>query len=124
MVERQVVEPLEQAIASVDGVVSTTSTSSTGLGTVTVELEYGADLDRATSALQTAVSRVQPQLPADVEPSVLAGSLADLPVVQLAIAAPGDPAELADRLDSSVVPLFEDIDGSATSPSPAPMRPG
>jgi HAE1 family hydrophobic/amphiphilic exporter-1 len=111
VVERQVVQPLEQAIATVDGVLATTSTASTGLATVTVELEYGSDLDRATSALQTAVSRVQPQLPADVEPQVLAGSLADLPVVQLAVAAPGDPADLADRLDSAVVPLFEGIDG-------------
>ncbi|HEV7726008.1 MAG TPA: efflux RND transporter permease subunit [Modestobacter sp.] len=111
VVERQLVEPLEQAVASVDGVLSTTSTASTGLATVTVELEYGSDLAAATSALQTAVSRVQAQLPADVEPQVLTGSLADLPVVQLAVAAPGDPAALSDQLDSAVVPLFEQIDG-------------
>ncbi|MGY5883351.1 efflux RND transporter permease subunit [Modestobacter lacusdianchii] len=111
VVERQVVQPLEQAIGTVDGVVATTSTASTGLATVTVELEYGSDIDRATAALQTAVSRVQAQLPADVEPQVLAGSLADLPVVQLAIAAPGDPAALSDRIDAAVVPLFEQVEG-------------
>jgi HAE1 family hydrophobic/amphiphilic exporter-1 len=111
VVERQVVEPLEQAISTVAGVVTTTSTASTGLATVTVELEYGSDLDRATSALQTAVSRVQAQLPTGVEPEVLAGSLADLPVVQLAIAAPGDAAGLADRIDTAVVPLFQQLDG-------------
>ncbi|KGH47084.1 hydrogenase expression protein [Modestobacter caceresii] len=111
VVERQVVQPLEQAIGTVDGVVATTSTASTGLATVAVELEYGSDIDRATAALQTAVSRVQAQLPADVEPQVLAGSLADLPVVQLAIAAPGDTAALSDRIDSAVVPLFEQVEG-------------
>ncbi|MCZ2848913.1 efflux RND transporter permease subunit [Modestobacter sp. VKM Ac-2978] len=111
VVERQVVQPLEQAIGTVDGVVATTSTASTGLATVAVELEYGSDIDRATAALQTAVSRVQAQLPADVEPEVLAGSLADLPVVQLAIAAPGDTAALSDRIDSAVVPLFEQVEG-------------
>nr|WP_279591107.1 efflux RND transporter permease subunit [Modestobacter marinus] len=111
VVARQVVQPLEQAIGTVDGVVATTSTASTGLATVTVELEYGSDLDRATAALQTAVSRVQAQLPADVEPQVLAGSLADLPVVQLAIAAPGDTAALSDRIDAAVVPLFEQVEG-------------
>lgn len=111
VVERQVVQPLEQAIGTVDGVVATTSTASTGLATVAVELEYGSDIDRATAALQTAVSRVQAQLPADVEPQVLAGSLADLPVVQLAIAAPGDPAALSDRIDAAVVPLFEQVEG-------------
>jgi HAE1 family hydrophobic/amphiphilic exporter-1 len=58
VVERQVVQPLEQAIGTVDGVVATTSTASTGLATVAVELEYGSDIDRATAALQTAVSRV------------------------------------------------------------------
>ncbi|MCZ2818677.1 efflux RND transporter permease subunit [Modestobacter sp. VKM Ac-2984] len=111
VVERQVVQPLEQAISTVDGVVATTSTASTGLGTVTVELEYGSDLDRATAALQTAVSRVQAELPSDVEPQVLAGSLADLPVLQLAIAAPGDAAALSDRIDATVVPLFEQVEG-------------
>jgi HAE1 family hydrophobic/amphiphilic exporter-1 len=111
VVERQVVAPLEQAISSVEGVLATTSTASTGLATVAVELEYGSDLDRATSALQTAVSRVQAQLPAEVEPQVFAGSLADFPVVQLAVAGPGSAAELADRIDSAVVPLFEGIDG-------------
>jgi hydrophobic/amphiphilic exporter-1 (mainly G- bacteria), HAE1 family len=111
VVERQVVQPLEQAISSVPGVVTVTSTASTGLAAVTVELEYGSDLTEATSALQTAVGRVAGELPADVEPQVLTGSLADFPVVQLAVAAPGDPAELSDRLDTSVVPLFERIEG-------------
>jgi len=95
----------------VDGVLSTTSTASTGLATVTVELEYGTDLDRATSSLQTAISRVAAGLPDDVEPEVFAGSLADLPVLQLAIASPADAATLADRIDRGVVPLFEGVDG-------------
>ena len=111
VVERQVVQPLEQAITSVTGVVAVTSTASTGLATVQIELEYGADLAEATSALQAAVSRAAPQLPDGVEPQVFTGSLADFPVVQLAIAAPGDPAELSERIDAAVVPLFERIEG-------------
>lgn len=111
VVERQIVEPLEQAITSVDGVLAVTSTASTGLATVAVELEYGSDIDEATSQLQTAVSRVSSDLPEGVEPEVLAGSIADLPVVQLAVASPADAATLADRIESGVVPLFEDIDG-------------
>ncbi len=111
VVERQVIEPLEQAISSVPGVLAVTSTASTGLAAVTIELEYGSDLDKATSALQTAVSRVAGRLPDGVEPQVFTGSLADFPVVQLAIAAPGDPAELSDRIDSAVLPLFERIEG-------------
>jgi HAE1 family hydrophobic/amphiphilic exporter-1 len=95
VVERQVVAPLEQAISSVTGVVAVTSTASTGLAAVQVELEYGANLDEATNALQSAVSRVAAQLPDGVEPQVFTGSLADFPVVQLAVAAPGDPAGLA-----------------------------
>ncbi|MCA0145212.1 efflux RND transporter permease subunit [Blastococcus sp. LR1] len=111
VVERQIVQPLEQAISSVPDVVAVTATASTGLAALTVELEFGSDLDAAAGALQTAVSRVQTQLPDDVEPQVFTGSLADLPVVQLAIAAPGDPAALAERIDTAVVPLFESIDG-------------
>ncbi|MCV2487778.1 efflux RND transporter permease subunit [Geodermatophilus sp. YIM 151500] len=111
VVERQVVEPLEQAIGSVDGVLAVTSTASTGLATIAVELEYGSDLDAATDELRTAVARTATQLPEGVEPEVLVGSLADLPVVQLAVAARGDPADVADRVEADVVPLFERIDG-------------
>ncbi|MFC7879481.1 efflux RND transporter permease subunit [Isoptericola sp. NPDC057391] len=114
VVEQRVTEPLEAAAQSVEGIESIGSTASTGSSVTTVQFEYGTDMDAATQRLQTAVTRIQSQLPEDVEPQVVTGSLDDLPVIQLAAAgADGDvdPAALADTVDTVVVPALEDLDG-------------
>ncbi|MEU2202567.1 efflux RND transporter permease subunit [Isoptericola sp. NPDC019482] len=115
VVEQRVTEPLEAAAQSVEGIESIGSTASTGSSVTTVQFEYGTDMDAATQRLQTAVTRIQSQLPEDVEPQVVTGSLDDLPVIQLAAAAGEDedvdPAALADTVDTVVVPALEDLDG-------------
>ncbi|GAB3096828.1 efflux RND transporter permease subunit [Isoptericola nanjingensis] len=114
VVEQRVTEPLEAAAQSVEGIESIGSTASTGSSVTTVQFEYGTDMDAATQRLQTAVTRIQSQLPEDVEPQVVTGSLDDLPVIQLAAAgADGDvdAAALADTVDTVVAPALEDLDG-------------
>ncbi len=117
VVEQRVTEPLEAAAQSVEGIESIGSTASTGSSVTTVQFEYGTDMDAATQRLQTAVTRIQSQLPEDVEPQVVTGSLDDLPVIQLAAAADEDAgddvdaAALADTVDTVVVPALEDLDG-------------
>jgi multidrug efflux pump subunit AcrB len=117
VVEQRVTEPLEAAAQSVEGIESVGSTASTGSSVTTVQFEYGTDMDAATQRLQTAVTRIQSQLPEDVEPQVVTGSLDDLPVIQLAAAAGQDSgddvdaAALADTVDTVVVPALEDLDG-------------
>ncbi|WP_402466985.1 efflux RND transporter permease subunit [Isoptericola aurantiacus] len=110
VVEESVTEPLEAAAQTVDGIESLSSTSATGMSTTTVEFTYGTDMDAATQRLTTAVTRTQSQLPEDVEPQVITGSLDDLPVIQLAVAGDGDLSELADDVDSVLVPALEDVD--------------
>lgn len=115
VVEQGVVEPVEAAVRAVPDIETITSTASTGLGLTTVELEYGTDLDAVTQRLQTAISRLQTQLPEGVEPTVITGSLDDLPVIQLAAAsdAGGDSgtSALAATIETVVVPALEDIEG-------------
>ncbi|GAA1711192.1 efflux RND transporter permease subunit [Isoptericola hypogeus] len=113
VVEERVTEPLEAAAQSVEGIESIGSTASTGSSVTTVQFEYGTDMDAATQRLQTAITRTQSQLPEDVEPQVITGSLDDLPVIQLAAAGVDgsvDAAELADTVDTVVVPALEDLD--------------
>lgn len=118
VVEQGVIEPVEAAVRSIPDIEAITSTASTGLGLTTIELEYGTDLDAATQRLQTAISRLQTQLPEGVEPTVITGSLDDLPVIQLAAAsdAGGDAgtSALAATIETVVVPALEDIEGVRT----------
>ncbi|PKW13094.1 efflux RND transporter permease subunit [Saccharopolyspora spinosa] len=111
VVEQQVTVPLEDSLRGVPGITGTTSTSRESSASVRVEFEYGTDIDAALGQLQRSVSRIESQLPEGVEPQVVAGSTADLPVVTLAATSPGDQQQLAARLDGRVVPELEGIDG-------------
>ncbi|ROS78649.1 efflux RND transporter permease subunit [Cellulomonas sp. PhB143] len=110
IVESQVSEPVEEAVKGVDGVESVSSTASTGMSVTTVQFVYGTDMDLAAQQMQTAINRSQSGLPDDVDPTVVTGSIDDLPVVQLAAAGGKDPAALASTVDTVVVPALEKLD--------------
>ncbi|WP_029253045.1 efflux RND transporter permease subunit, partial [Paraoerskovia marina] len=110
VVEDQVTEVVEEAAKAVDGVESISSTASTGMSVTTVEFAYGTNMDLAAQQMQTAVTRVQTQLPEDVDPQVVTGSIDDLPVIQLSAAGGESQEDLANTIDTVLVPALEKID--------------
>ncbi|MFJ8977644.1 efflux RND transporter permease subunit [Streptomyces sp. NPDC102282] len=112
VVEKQVVEPLENAIKAVDGVEGVTSTASEGNAVVMATFDFGDEGTKQLVAdIQQAVNRARIQLPDDVDPQVIAGSTDDIPTVVLAVTSDKDQQALADQLDRTVVPALEDIEG-------------
>ena len=111
VVEQQVSDVVESAVGGVPGLEGTSSTSSSGLSVVTVELEYGTGLTTAQQDVQTAVTRAERLLPEGADAQVITGSIDDLPVVQLAASGGASEADLAARLRDVVVPALEDVDG-------------
>ncbi|MFF3337503.1 efflux RND transporter permease subunit [Streptomyces flavidovirens] len=111
VVEKQVVEPLESTIKAVDGITGVTSTASEGNAVIMAQFDYGNDTKQLVADVQQAVNRSRAQLPDDVDPQVVAGSTDDIPTVLLAVTSGQDQQALADRLENSVVPVLEDIDG-------------
>ncbi|MGW3217523.1 efflux RND transporter permease subunit [Streptomyces parvus] len=112
VVEKQVVEPLENSLKAVDGVESITSTASEGNAIVMATFDFGDEGTKQLVAdIQQAVNRARAQLPADVDPQVIAGSTDDIPTVVLAVTSDEDQQTLADRLDRTVVPALQDIEG-------------
>ena len=59
----------------------------------------------------TAVNRVQQQLPADVTPTIFAGGTDDIQAIVLAASGGGDESALLDKLNDTVVPELNAIDG-------------
>ncbi|SCL13110.1 efflux RND transporter permease subunit [Micromonospora inyonensis] len=115
VVESQVTEPVENSLQGIPGVEEITSTSHEGSATVVVQYEFGTDVDDMVSKMQTAVNRIQGQLPTDVEPQVLAGSTDDLPAVVIAASGGGDdPRALAGKLKSAVLPELKAVEGVRT----------
>ncbi|MGW0546320.1 efflux RND transporter permease subunit [Streptomyces altiplanensis] len=111
VVEKQVVEPLENTIKAVDGITGVTSTASEGNAVIMAQFDYDNDTKQLVADVQQAVNRSRAQLPADVDPQVVAGSTDDIPTVLLAVTSSQDQQALADRLENTVVPRLEDIDG-------------
>ncbi|MFD0311772.1 efflux RND transporter permease subunit [Streptomyces sp. NPDC127119] len=113
VVEKQVVEPIEDNLEAVDGISGVTSTASEGNALIMASFDYGNDSARIVADVQQAVNRARVQLPDDVDPQVVAGSTDDIPTVVLAVTSGKDQQALSDQLDRTVVPALKDIDGVA-----------
>jgi HAE1 family hydrophobic/amphiphilic exporter-1 len=113
VVEKQIVEPIEDNLEAVDGISGVTSTASEGNAVIMASFDYGPDTQQLVADVQQAVNRARAQLPDDVDPQVVAGSTDDIPTVVLSVTSGEDQQALADRLDRTVVPALEDIDGVA-----------
>ncbi|MEU7032462.1 efflux RND transporter permease subunit [Streptomyces sp. NPDC046237] len=112
VVEKQVVEPLENTIKAVDGIKGVTSTASEGNALIMATFDYGDEGTKQLVAdVQQAVNRARVALPEGVDPQVVAGSTDDIPTVVLAVTSDRDQQALADQLERTVVPALEDIDG-------------
>ncbi|MGC4996175.1 efflux RND transporter permease subunit [Streptomyces sp. DT195] len=111
VVEKQVVEPIEDSLQGVDGITSVTSTASEGNAVIMASFDYGNDTKRLVTDVQQAVNRARAQLPDTVDPQVVSGSTDDMPTVVLAASSGADQQALADKLDRTVVPALKDIDG-------------
>lgn len=111
VVDADVSTPIETAIQGVSGLDSTSTTSSTGVSRVVASFTFGTDLAFAEQKLLSAVNRIAPQLPEDVDPQVIAFSFDDLPVTAVAVTGAEDPATLSDEITRTTIPELRDIDG-------------
>ncbi|TQS29282.1 efflux RND transporter permease subunit [Microbispora sp. KK1-11] len=111
IVEEQVTKPIESAFQGIAGVTDITSTSREGMSQVQVAYEYGTDIDQMIGKMQQAVSRIKAQLPADVDPQVVAGSTDDIPVMAIAVGDGGDQHAMLDKIEKIMVPELQSIEG-------------
>ncbi|GGQ45044.1 efflux RND transporter permease subunit [Streptomyces mutabilis] len=113
VVEKQVVEPIEDSLEAVDGISGITATASEGSAVIMASFDYGNGTQQLVADVQQAVNRARAQLPDDVDPQVVSGSTDDIPTVVLAVTSDKDQQALADQLDKTVVTELKDIDGVA-----------
>lgn len=112
VVDSQVSVLIENAVIGLEGLESTTVTSSTGLSLLRVSFEFGTSTSEATERLNNAISAVESSLPADVTPQVISGSFDSVPIIVLAISANnGDNETLSAELDKIAPSIFRQVDG-------------
>ena len=112
MVEHDVVEPIEEALAQVEGLKTMTSTARNGSGTIQLEMRVGRDVDAAVQDVQNKLAQVQFLLPAEVEPPVVQkANFEEFPILWISLSGPFSRAELADTARYVVRPRLQSVPG-------------
>jgi len=111
-VERNITTPLEQSIKTTSGVKEYDSFSNEGMSIITIQYEFGTDMNAKETEIQQAISgTVQSLPPTALAPEVAALNFNSLPVVQLAVSSSLPPEQLATQLGTQVVPQLQSIPG-------------
>ncbi len=86
VIEKDILEPVESVLVSMQGIRNLSSTADRGNGTVTLEFELDKNVDFALQEVQTLLGRAQRELPGSVEPPVVTKSnAADDPIMYLSL---------------------------------------
>ncbi len=115
-IETLITRPMEQALASVQGVERLSSESIEGSSQVRVQFAWGTDLDAAMGEISGRVERLKRSLPEGVEPPYLRRyDVASSPIVYFGLSGDISPAALTQLAETTVIPRFERVDGVAAA---------
>lgn len=106
--------PIEQQVSTIAEVSGTTTTSRSSVSIVTIELDYGTDIARATNRVEQQISRADDNFPEGLTYDVVSGGTSDIPLAYVAVTSDGTPLEVAERLRTTVVPALEQENGVAS----------
>jgi len=123
-IETNITRVLEDNLNTVSNLKKLTSKSQDNVSMITVEFEYGSDLNEGANEIRDVVSRVQSQLPDDIDyPTIFKFSTSMIPVMMIAVTAEESYPALNKLLDDKLVNVLNRVDGvGAVSVIGAPER--
>jgi HAE1 family hydrophobic/amphiphilic exporter-1 len=114
-VEKEILDPIEEQIASISGVKHISGKAYDGFGQIIVEFEFSKDLAEATQDLRDAISAKRADLPTEMkEPIIKKFNDTDRPIVSLALTSVTlSQAELTRLADPTITRELRSISGVA-----------
>ena len=110
--ETNITKVLENSLNSVDGLKEITSKSKDNISVVTLELEWGTNMDEAVNDVRSYIDIVKDNLPDGTSnPFIFKFSSSSMPIIQYAITADESYPGLEKLLDDEVIPLLNQVDG-------------
>jgi HAE1 family hydrophobic/amphiphilic exporter-1 len=116
VVEREVVDPMEEAISGISGIDRMRSNSLDSYASIIVEFDFSKDPKLATQEIRDKISSIRNDLPAEMEEPILTQfDPADRPIVSLTLSSPGlTGAELTRMADPEITRRLRGIAGVAS----------
>lgn len=111
-VETNITKPLEDALNSIQGIKELTSTSQDNTSVITLEFEWGVNLDESMNDVRGSIDMVLTNLPDGVQrPQVIKFSTSMMPIVMYAITAKESYPGLAKLITEKIINPLNRIDG-------------
>ncbi|MFQ6042620.1 MAG: efflux RND transporter permease subunit, partial [Candidatus Poribacteria bacterium] len=116
-IENLVTKPIEEVVSTVNRVKNVTSFSSEGTSSITVEFEWGTNLDFAAQDIRDSIDMISQWLPEDIErPLVMKFDISQMPVLFYGIASTKmTPIELKKYTEDVIKPQLEQVEGVASA---------
>ncbi|HSD27282.1 MAG TPA: efflux RND transporter permease subunit [Vicinamibacteria bacterium] len=112
IMETDVVDLVEDAVTSVEGVKEVSSSSRQGSANITVEFELERDIDVALQDVQSKLSQLQRRLPLGIDPPIVSKTNPeDEPIMRIAVVGSRPPTFVADYIRNVIRPQLQTIPG-------------
>jgi HAE1 family hydrophobic/amphiphilic exporter-1 len=123
-VEKEILDPIEEAISSISGVKNIMGTAEDGFATIMIEFLFDKPLVEATQDVRDAISGIRADLPAEMEePIIKKFNDTDLPIVSLALSSTTlSPGQLTRLADPGITREFRSIPGVAVVEVPGKVE--
>ncbi|NCA77378.1 MAG: efflux RND transporter permease subunit [Alphaproteobacteria bacterium] len=111
-VEQNITRKLEDGFGSITNLKKITSKSKDNISVVTLEFEWGTNLDEATNEVRNAVGLAERNLPDEVEaPTIFKISTSMMPVIMFSVTSNESYGAIKDILDKKLIQPLNRIDG-------------
>ncbi|MBI4395942.1 MAG: efflux RND transporter permease subunit, partial [Elusimicrobia bacterium] len=112
VLEANVVDVVEDAMMSVEGVREVSSSSRQGSASITIEFELNRNIDAALQDVQSKLAQVQRRLPRDIDPPIVTKSNPeDQPILWVALSGDKPMRELMTYADEQIRERFQTVPG-------------
>ena len=112
IMESDVVDFIEDAVTSIEGVKQISSTSRQGSASVNIEFDLSRNIDVALQDVQTKVAQAARRLPREMDPAIITKqNPEDQPILWISLAGNRPPTFMADYIRNVLKPQFQTIEG-------------
>ncbi|OGR37192.1 MAG: transporter [Elusimicrobia bacterium GWA2_64_40] len=109
-IETLVTKPLEDELSTISGLKRVTSKSMEGVSQITVEFNFGSDVNLMSEKMRDKINTVKATLPADVkDPTLSLMDPANMPILKLVVSADLPESKLYDVAEYTIKPALEQV---------------